>query len=63
MSNKTNVSDQGTDGTRTKHKGESQQSHQKGAPSVSQRTAGHHRKDESNGSSGKGSEKKGPNSI
>lgn len=49
MSSKTNVSDQGMDGSRTKHKGESQQSCQKGAPGVSQRSAGHHRKDESNG--------------
>ncbi|MBS7565010.1 hypothetical protein KHS38_11400 [Mucilaginibacter sp. Bleaf8] len=61
--NNTNISDQGIDGTKTKHKGESQQSHQKGAPSVSNKTAGKHLKDESGGGSKKNTTKKQQNSI
>lgn len=64
MSTKRNISDEGADGTRTKHKGESQQSHQKGAQSVSHRGAGQHRKDESNHDSNDHMDtKKGANSI
>lgn len=63
MSKNTNISDQGVDGTRTKHKGESQQSHQKGAPSVSNKTAGKHLKDESGSGSDENTDKKHQNSI
>ncbi|MEX8548812.1 MAG: hypothetical protein V5804_14545 [Mucilaginibacter sp.] len=62
MSTKTNVADQGTDGTKTKHKGESQQSQQKGAPSVSKKES-KHKKDDSDGESSKNVEKKQQNSI
>jgi hypothetical protein len=49
MSNKNHSGNTGNDGTRTKNKGESQQSHQKGAESVSKKNAGKHTKDESGG--------------
>ena len=50
MSNKDHSGSQGNDGTTTKNKGESQQSHQKGATSVSKKDTGKHTKDESGGS-------------
>ena len=62
MSTKTNVADQGTDGTKTKNKGDSQQSKQKGAPSVSKKE-NKHKKDDSDGESSKNVEKKQQNSI
>jgi hypothetical protein len=49
MSNKDNAGSKGNDGTTTKNKGESQQSHQKGAKSVSANNKGKHKKDESDG--------------
>jgi hypothetical protein len=50
MSKKVNIGEEGVDGTpKTKNKGDSQQSKQKGAPSVSNRTAGKYLKDESGG--------------
>jgi hypothetical protein len=49
MTNKNNSANKGTDGSATKNKGESQQSQQKGAPSVSKKNAGKHTKDESGG--------------
>jgi hypothetical protein len=49
MSNKDNTADRGNDGSTTENKGESQQSHQKGAKSVSKRDTGKHKKDESDG--------------
>lgn len=52
----------GNDGTLTKHKGESQQSHQKGAESVSKQDTGKHTKDESHGAS-HNTTKKESNSI
>ncbi|WP_299289503.1 hypothetical protein [uncultured Mucilaginibacter sp.] len=65
MSTKTNVADQGTDGTKTKNKGDSQQSKQKGAPSVSKKES-KHRKDHSGGGGADAEdnvEKKQQNSI
>jgi hypothetical protein len=62
MSNKDNVGSQGNDGSTTKNKGESQQSHQKGAKSVSQKDTGKHKKDESDGAE-KNTTKKQANSI
>ena len=62
MSKKTNVGEAGVDGTKTKHKGESQKSNQKGAPSVSNKTAGKHLKDESGGAE-KNTTKKQQNGI
>ncbi|MBE7171332.1 MAG: hypothetical protein INR73_12120 [Williamsia sp.] len=52
----------GNDGTQTKHKGESQQSHQKGAGSVSKQDTGKHTKDKSGGAD-ENSTKKGSNNI
>ncbi len=54
MSNKDHSGSQGSDGSTTKVKGESQQSHQKGAKSVSKKesgknTTGKHTKDKSGG--------------
>ncbi|CAA9465945.1 MAG: hypothetical protein AVDCRST_MAG96-25 [uncultured Segetibacter sp.] len=46
---KNNSGSQGTDNTTTKNKGESQQSHQKGAASVSKKDTGKHTKDKSQG--------------
>lgn len=64
MSNakKANAGHEGTDGTKTKHKGESRQSRQKGAESVSKQDAGKHTKDKSHGAD-KNSTKKGENSV
>ena len=62
MSNKDHVANEGSDGTETKNKGESQQSHQKGAPSVSKTDTGKHKKDESDGAD-KNTTKKQSNSI
>ena len=45
--NKSNTANEGVDGTETKHKGESQQTQQKGAPSVSKKGSGKHFKDQS----------------
>jgi hypothetical protein len=63
MSKQVNVGHEGVDGTQTKHKGDSQQSHQKGAPSVSNKKTGKHLKDHSGGEDNEGVEKKQPNSI
>ena len=60
--NKGHAGHEGNDGTATKNKGESQQSHQKGAPSVSQKHIGKHTKDESGGAD-HNTTKKGANSI
>jgi hypothetical protein len=62
MSTKDNAGSKGQDGTTTKHKGESQQSHQKGAESVGSQDKGKHKKDESDGAE-KNTTKKGANSI
>jgi len=60
--NQQNSGSKGVDGTTTKNKGESQQSHQKGAPSVSQKHIGKHTKDESGGAD-HNTTKKGANGI
>jgi hypothetical protein len=64
MSNakKGNAGREGNDGTETKNKGESQQSHQQGAKSVSKQDTGKHTKDKSHGAD-KNSTKKGANSV
>ena len=64
MSNdkKDHSGNKGNDGTTTRHKGESQQSHQKGAESVSKQDTGKHTKDESGGAE-HNTTKKGANSI
>jgi hypothetical protein len=62
MSNKEHAADKGLDGTTTKNKGESQQSHQKGAPSVSKQDTGKHKKDESDGAD-HNTTKKGSNAV
>jgi hypothetical protein len=62
MSNEKNVGSKGTDGTTTKNKGESQQSNQKGAKSVSNKGKEKHTKDESDGAE-KNTTKKQQNSI
>lgn len=62
MSTKDNVANQGKDGSQTKNNGESQQSKQKGASSVSSKDAGRHKKDESDGAD-KNTTKKQGNSI
>jgi len=62
MSNKDHTASQGNDGTTTNNKGESQQSHQKGAKSVSKHDTGKHKKDESD-KAGKNTTKKQSNSI
>ena len=59
---KGNAGREGIDGTETKNKGESQQSHQKGATSVSQQDSGKHTKDKSHGVD-ENSTKKGANSV
>jgi hypothetical protein len=61
-SRKDNSGFRGNDGSQTRHKGESQQSQQVGAPSVSKKGSGRHTKDESQGAE-KNTTKKGPNSI
>ena len=62
MKQKNNSGNTGTDGTRTKNKGESQQSNQQGAPGVSKKGSGKHRKDQSGGAE-KNTTKKQSNSI
>lgn len=62
MSSKNNSGSKGNDGTTTKNKGESQQSHQKGAKSVSKKDTGKHTKDESHGAD-QNTTKKQENSI
>jgi hypothetical protein len=62
MSKKDHSADAGNDGTKTKNKGESQQSHQKGAASVSKKNTGKHTKDESHGADHNTTKKQG-NSI
>jgi hypothetical protein len=62
MKQKNNSGDNGTDGQKTKHKGESQQSRQPGASSVSKKGNGKHSKDDSGGS-GEQDTKKQANSI
>jgi hypothetical protein len=62
MSKKTNIGEEANDGTsKTKNKGDSEQSHQKGAPSVSKK-ANKHLRDESGGAE-KNTTKKQQNSI
>jgi len=60
--NKGHAGHEGNDGTATKNKGESQQSHQRGAKSVSKQDTGRHTKDKSHGAD-QNSTKKGGNSI
>ncbi|HEV7329419.1 MAG TPA: hypothetical protein VGN63_00110 [Flavisolibacter sp.] len=62
MSNKEHMAQEGLDGSTTKHKGESQQSHQQGAKSVANDKTGKHKKDESDGAD-KNTTKKGANSV
>lgn len=62
MSKKENAGKKGIDGSTTRHKGESQQSKQKGAQSVGANSKGKHKKDESDGAD-KNTTKKQPNSI
>ena len=62
MSNKEHAENKGLDGSTTKHKGESQQSHQKGAKSVSKQETGKHKKDESDGAD-HNTTKKGANAV
>ena len=59
---KDNTASQGNDGSTTKNKGESQQSNQKGAKSVSNKHNGKHKKDESAGAAHNTTKKQG-NSI
>ncbi|WP_207426171.1 hypothetical protein [Pedobacter sp. SYSU D00535] len=47
MSNKSNVGNQGVDGSTPKHKGEMKKSEQKGATTVSKKGSGKHFKDHS----------------
>jgi hypothetical protein len=61
MSTQRNSGEEGVDGTKTKSKGESQQSKQKGAPSVSGKNM-KHTKDDSDGSA-KNTTKKQQNSV
>ena len=60
--NKNHAGRGGNDGSETKVKGESQQSHQQGAKSVSKQDTGKHTKDKSGGAD-HSSTKKGANSI
>ena len=62
MSSKNNTANSGNDGSTTKNKGESQQSHQKGAKSVAKHDTGKHKKDDSDGDD-KMTTKKQQNSI
>jgi hypothetical protein len=62
MNKKDNSGNMGSDGTATRHKGESTTSKQKGAPSVGNKDAGKHTKDESGGAK-KNTTKKQQNSI
>ena len=59
---KNNAGNQGQDGSTSKHKGESQQSHQKGAQSVGSNSKGKHKKDKSDWAE-HNSSKKQSNSI
>ena len=59
---KNNAGNQGQDGSKTNHKGESQQSHQQGAQSVGSHSKGKHKKDKSDGADHNTS-KKQSNSI
>ncbi len=59
---KDNVGSKGQDDSTTKNKGESQQSHQKGAKSVAKHDQEKHKKDESDGAE-KNTTKKQQNSI
>ena len=61
-SNKDNTASKGNDGTTTKNKGESQQTHQKGAKSVASQDRGKHKADDSDGDT-KQTTKKQSNSI
>lgn len=61
MSTQKNSADEGIDGTKTKEKGESQQSKQKGAPSVSGKNM-KHTKDDSDGKA-ENTTKKQQNSV
>ncbi|RYY61762.1 MAG: hypothetical protein EOO12_14080 [Chitinophagaceae bacterium] len=63
MSNRKDSSGhRGTDGSETRHKGESRASQQTGAPGVGKQDTGRHRKDESEGAR-RNTTEKGPNSI
>ena len=62
MSKKEHKDYQGLDGSKTHNKGESQQSHQKGAKRVAKNETGKHKKDESNGAE-HNTTKKGANSL
>jgi hypothetical protein len=62
MTTKTNSGSEGIDGKKTKAKGESQQSHQKGAKSVSGKGM-KHTKDDSGGGSKTNTTKKQQNAI
>jgi len=62
MSTKTNSASEGIDGTKTNEKGESQQSKQKGAKSVSGKNM-KHTKDQSGAGSPENTTKKQQNSI
>ena len=59
---KENIGSKGADGSTTNNKGESQQSNQKGAKSVSNKDTGKHKKDESDGGD-RNTTKKQQNSI
>ena len=62
MSKKANTGSKGQDDTTTKNKGESQQSHQKGAKSIAKHDQVKHKKDESDGAE-RNTTKKQSNSI
>jgi hypothetical protein len=62
MSKKEHVNKSGTEVTETRHKGESQQSNQKGAKSVANHDLPRHKKDESDGAE-KNTTKKQSNNI
>ncbi|MEJ7589446.1 MAG: hypothetical protein WKI04_17975 [Ferruginibacter sp.] len=62
MKQQNNSSNNGTDGTKTKNKDESQQNTQKGANGISNKNAGKHTKDDSDGK-GENTTKKQANSI
>jgi hypothetical protein len=60
--NKNHSGSKGNDGSTTRHKGESQQSHHQHGESVSKKDTGKHTKDESHGAD-KNTTKKQSNSI
>ena len=62
MSKNEHVNKSGTEETETRHKGESQQSNQKGAKSVANHDLPRHKKDESDGAE-KNTTKKQSNNI